>query len=42
MQIMMPVKGVSLMGMNTQGVRIMKIREGDKVRSITRIVSQKN
>lgn len=38
---MMHAKGLFLMGRNTQGVRIMEIREGDKVKSVTRIVSQK-
>jgi len=39
--IRVPVTDVSEIGRNTQGVRIMKIREGDKVKSLTRIVSQK-
>lgn len=32
---------ISEVGRNTQGVRIMKLREGDKVKSIARIISQK-
>ncbi len=39
--IRVPAEEISEVGRNTQGVRIMKIREGDKVKSITRIVSQK-
>ncbi|MDI6737560.1 MAG: DNA gyrase subunit A [Nanoarchaeota archaeon] len=39
--IRVPAEGISEVGRNTQGVRIMKLREGDKVKSITRIVSQK-
>jgi DNA gyrase subunit A len=39
--IRVPAEEISEVGRNTQGVRIMKIREGDKVKSVTRIVSQK-
>ena len=35
--IRMPVKGVSVIGRNTQGVRVMRLREGDKVVSATKI-----
>ncbi len=36
--IRVPVKDISAMGRNTQGVRIMRLNEGDKVSLITRIV----
>ncbi|MDD4878168.1 MAG: DNA gyrase subunit A [Candidatus Nanoarchaeia archaeon] len=36
-----PASDISEVGRNTQGVRIMKLREEDKVKSIARIVSQK-
>ncbi len=39
--IRVPAEGISEVGRNTQGVRIMKLREGEKVKSVTRIVSQK-
>lgn len=32
--------GISVIGRNTQGVRIMKLKEIDKVKSLTRIISQ--
>ncbi|MBS3106560.1 DNA gyrase subunit A [Candidatus Woesearchaeota archaeon] len=34
----MPVDGISVIGRNTQGVRIMKLREDDKVVSATKII----
>ncbi|MDO8480673.1 MAG: DNA gyrase subunit A [Nanoarchaeota archaeon] len=34
----MPVEGISIIGRNTQGVRIMKLREDDKVVSATKII----
>ncbi len=36
--IRMPVKGISLIGRATKGVRIMNLNEGDKVVAVTRIV----
>ena len=36
--IRMPVSSISRIGRNTQGVRVMKLREGDKVTSIARVV----
>lgn len=39
--IRVPAEGISEVGRNTLGVRIMKLREGEKVKSVTRIVSQK-
>ncbi len=33
-----PVKNISVIGRNTQGVRVMRLREGDKVVSIARVV----
>jgi len=35
-----PVSGISEIGRNTQGVRIMKLEEGNKVVSVARIVSE--
>ena len=40
--IRMAAKDVSEMGRNTQGVRMMKLRSEDKVRTVARIVSQAN
>ncbi|MBI4158984.1 DNA gyrase subunit A [Candidatus Woesearchaeota archaeon] len=34
------VKGISKIGRNTQGVRLIKLREGDKVKTVTRIISR--
>ncbi len=34
------VKGISKIGRNTQGVRLIKLREGDKVKTVTRIISK--
>jgi DNA gyrase subunit A len=36
--IRLPVKGISVIGRNTQGVRLMKLSEGDKVCAVERIV----
>ena len=35
-----PSNGISVIGRNTQGVRVMKLKETDKVNSLTRIISQ--
>ncbi|HUC20103.1 MAG TPA: DNA gyrase C-terminal beta-propeller domain-containing protein, partial [Candidatus Polarisedimenticolaceae bacterium] len=35
--IRLPLKGISLIGRATQGVRIMRLKEGDKVASIALI-----
>jgi DNA gyrase subunit A len=35
--IRQPVEGISRMGRSTQGVRLMNLREGDKVGSIARV-----
>ena len=35
-----PSNGISIIGRNTQGVRVMKLKETDKVNSLTRIISQ--
>ncbi len=37
--IRMPVTDISKIGRNTQGVRIMKMREGDRVTTLARVVS---
>ena len=34
-----PVNGISVIGRNTQGVRIMKLKEGDKVNSLARVIT---
>ncbi|RME55432.1 DNA gyrase subunit A [Candidatus Woesearchaeota archaeon] len=34
-----PVSGISKIGRNTQGVRIMKLKEGDKVTTLAKVVS---
>ncbi|MCG2719554.1 MAG: hypothetical protein L6266_02335 [Nanoarchaeota archaeon] len=34
----MSVTDVSVIGRNTQGVRIMKLRENDKVKTVARII----
>ena len=36
--IRVPVKEISAMGRNTQGVRVMRLNEGDKVSLVTRII----
>lgn len=38
--IRLPVKGISVIGRNTQGVRLMKLSEGDKVCAVERIVEE--
>ena len=35
-----PVKGISVIGRNTQGVRMMNIENGDSVGTITRIIGE--
>jgi DNA gyrase subunit A len=40
--IRVPVNEISIMGRNTQGVRIMKLNEGDKVSLVTRIIKSQN
>ena len=34
-----PVNGISVIGRNTQGVRLMRLKEGDKVNSLARVVT---
>ena len=34
------VNGISKIGRSTQGVRLIKLREGDKVKTVTRIISK--
>jgi DNA gyrase subunit A len=36
--IRMPVKGISVLGRNTQGVRLIHLEEGDKVTDVARVV----
>jgi DNA gyrase subunit A len=36
--IRMPVKGISVIGRNTQGVRLINLDEGDKVSDVARVV----
>ncbi|MBX8645088.1 MAG: hypothetical protein KIY12_10300, partial [Thermoplasmata archaeon] len=38
MVIRIPVEDIRVMGRNTQGVRIMKLEEGDRVTAMTRLV----
>ncbi len=38
--IRVPVKGISTMGRNTMGVRIMKLSAGDRVSSVARVVAE--
>jgi len=40
MVIRMPVTGISLLGRATMGVRIMRLREGDKVSAVTRLLAE--
>ncbi|MFQ6136159.1 MAG: DNA gyrase subunit A [Candidatus Hydrothermarchaeales archaeon] len=40
--IRIPVNAVSIIGRNTQGVRIMKMKEGDKVVAVARVISEDN
>jgi DNA gyrase subunit A len=35
-----PVNGISVIGRNTQGVRLMKLEQGDKVVEMAKIISQ--
>lgn len=37
-----PVNNISNVGRNTQGVRVMKLNEGDKVNNVTRVIQQQN
>ncbi|HLC63259.1 MAG TPA: DNA gyrase subunit A [Candidatus Nanoarchaeia archaeon] len=37
-----PVSGISTIGRNTQGVRLMKLKEGDKVNSLARVITANN
>jgi len=37
--IRLPVKGVSVMGRNTQGVRLITLDEGDKVAGVARVIA---
>ena len=32
-----PVSGISIIGRNTQGVRIMRLEQGDEIVSVTRV-----
>jgi len=38
MVIRMPVQGISLLGRATMGVRVMRLREGDKIAAVTRLL----
>jgi DNA gyrase subunit A len=38
--IRMPVSGISVIGRNTQGVRLVALEEGDQVTDVTRVVSE--
>jgi DNA gyrase subunit A len=38
--IRMPVRGISLIGRNTQGVRMVQLEEGDQVTDVTRVVGE--
>jgi DNA gyrase subunit A len=38
--IRMPVKGISVLGRNTQGVRLVELEPGDTVGAVTRVVSE--
>jgi len=38
--IRMPVKGISVIGRNTQGVRMVTLEEGDQVTDVTRVVTE--
>jgi DNA gyrase subunit A len=38
--IRMPVKGISVLGRNTQGVRLVNLDEGDAASGVTRVVSE--
>ncbi len=35
-----PVKGISVIGRNTQGVRVMRLEENDKVISLAKIIPE--
>ena len=39
MQLSEAVSGISVIGRNTQGVRLMKLKEGDKVNSLARVIT---
>jgi len=38
--IRMPVSGVSLIGRNTQGVKMVQLEEGDQVTDVTRVIGE--
>ncbi len=40
MVIRMPVSGISLLGRATMGVRLMRLKEGDKVSAVTRLLAE--
>jgi len=40
MVIRMPVSGISLLGRATMGVRLMRLKEGDKVTAVTRLLAE--
>jgi DNA gyrase subunit A len=40
--IRIPASGVSVIGRNTQGVRVMKLKKGDRVMCVARVIGQKN
>ena len=42
MMVRVPVKGISRQGRNTMGVRIMRLNEGDKVVSVTKVIESEN
>ena len=37
-----PVKGISVIGRNTQGVTLMKLAKGDKVAAIAKVIVEDN
>ena len=40
--IRVPVSDISIVGRNTQGVRIMKLDDKDKVKTIARVITENN
>ena len=40
--IRMEVKGISRIGRNTQGVRLVRLREGDKVATVSKVIKENN
>ena len=42
MAVRIPVKGIRVMGRATQGVRVIRLKEGDKVVSAARVLKEEN